>query len=112
MILIIFQRPFVPYDGTLIPGWTDRGPAAFLIWTGGFIRDLTGYVNKVAAPYSPKGTIYSSQSELTWMFLWAIGANAININLIRYADILLWAAEPRSHEYKWQLAKAQTTLTS
>ena len=48
------------------------------------------------------------RSELTTdASFWTIGANAININLIRYADVLLWAAEAEVMSANGSLAKAQ-----
>jgi maltoporin len=60
-------------------------------------------------PYSPKKTsIYISQTGTsTDASFWSIGANAININLIRYADVLLWAAEAEVMSTNGSLAKAQ-----
>ena len=46
-------------------------------------------------PYTPiKNTYYQSQeNEYTQQGYWTHGATANNINLLRYADVLLWAAE-------------------
>ena len=46
-------------------------------------------------PYSPKkNAFYQSQvGQFTDVSFWSDNANAINVNLIRYADVLLWAAE-------------------
>jgi hypothetical protein len=89
---------FTPYTGTLDPrlDWTvgrrgvpylDWGPHPGMNW----IRDQ-GYMG----PYAPrKNTFKKSQAgfysnvEGSWTF--SLVAN--NVNLIRFADILLWAAE-------------------
>ena len=46
-------------------------------------------------PYSPKKNVYykSQQGHLTDVSFWSNGTTTNNINLIRYADVLLWTAE-------------------
>ena len=89
--------PFTPDTGTLDPrlDWTvgrrgvpylDWGPHPGKKW----VRDQA-----FGGPYAPiKNVFYQSQvghfSDLSY---WANGATANNVNLIRYSDILLWAAE-------------------
>jgi starch-binding outer membrane protein, SusD/RagB family len=103
--------PFDPYEGTLDPrlDWTvGRRGVPYLDWGvhPGFdwIREQSS-----GGPYSPKKTsIYASQiGTYTDVSFWTIGANAININLIRYADVLLWAAEAEVMSPAGSLAKAQ-----
>ena len=90
------DKPFVPYDGPLDPriDWTlgrrsipylDWGPHPGQLW----IRNTT------FGPYSPlKNTYYKEQQDkFTDKAFWTTGASANNINLLRFADILLWAAE-------------------
>jgi len=103
--------PFEPYDGTLDPrlDWTvGRRGIPYLDWGihPGFdwIREQSS-----GGPYSPKKTsIYASQvGTYSQASSWTIGENAININLIRYADVLLWAAEAEVMSTNGSLAKAQ-----
>ena len=111
MILDYFPATFVPYDGTLDPrlDWTvGRRGIPYLDWGlhpgYDWIREQSS-----GGPYSPKKTsIYVSQiGTYTDASFWTIGANAININLIRYADVLLWAAEVEVMSANGSLAKAQ-----
>jgi hypothetical protein len=55
-----------------------------------WIRDTN-----LGGPYSPKKNVYykSHQGVLTESPSWTSGMTTNNVNLIRYADILLWAAE-------------------
>jgi hypothetical protein len=47
------------------------------------------------APIAPKKNVYSKlqQGSLSDPAFWTSGSVATNINLLRFADILLWAAE-------------------
>ena len=92
------SAPFVP-DGviTLDPrlDWTvGRRGIPFLDWgiNPGFV-----FVRNQASggPYTPvKNAPYASQvGVLTDKSSWTAGYTAINIDLIRFADVLLWAAE-------------------
>jgi hypothetical protein len=94
------DSPFVPYTGALDPrlDWTvGRRGIPYLDWgnhPGTSAPDwLT--VPDYYGPYSPKKNIYSKsqQSSFTDVSFWTTGSTATNINLIRFADILLWAAE-------------------
>ena len=89
--------PFTPDTVTLDPrlDWTvgrrgvpylDWGPHPGKIW----VRDQPS-----GGPYAPvKNVFYQSQvGHFSDMSYWANGATANNVNLIRYSDILLWAAE-------------------
>jgi hypothetical protein len=87
--------PFIPYSGTLDPrlDWTvGRRGIPYLDWgiNPGFnwIRDQ-GF----SGPYDPiKNVYYQAQTGMyvdnNWNQL-----TAMNINLLRFADVLLWAAE-------------------
>lgn len=46
-------------------------------------------------PFSPKKNVYyqSQQGSLTDVSFWTPGLTAINYNIIRFADVILWAAE-------------------
>jgi len=87
---------FTPYTGKLDPrlDWTvGRRGIPFLDWgnhTGqDWIRDQFDY-----GPYSPKKNTYykSQEGTLSDASGWPVG-NANNVSLIRYADVILWAAE-------------------
>jgi starch-binding outer membrane protein, SusD/RagB family len=91
------NEPFIPYAGTLDSrlDWTigrrgipylDWGPHPGKDW----IRD-----QQYGGPYTPKKNSYykSQETRLTDASFWSTGTTANNINLIRYADVLLWAAE-------------------
>jgi starch-binding outer membrane protein, SusD/RagB family len=89
--------PFVPYTGNLDPrlDWTvGRRSIPYLDWGphpgAAWIRDQS-----YGGPYSPKKNVYykSQQGSLSTGSGWAQGANANNYTLIRFADVLLWAAE-------------------
>jgi hypothetical protein len=90
--------PFVP-DGTtpLDPrlDWTiGRRGIPFLDWGNNpgftFVRNQAS-----GGPYAPiKNAPYASQVGIfTDKSSWTAGYTAININLVRFADVLLWAAE-------------------
>ncbi len=89
--------PFTPHAGTLDPrlDWTvGRRAIPYLDWGNhpgkDYIRDQAN-----EGPYSPKKNIYykSQETHLTDANFWGNITTANNVNLIRYADILLWAAE-------------------
>ncbi|HVS98134.1 MAG TPA: RagB/SusD family nutrient uptake outer membrane protein [Puia sp.] len=90
--------PFTP-DGTITLDprldWTvGRRGIPFLDWgiNPGFL-----FVRNQASggPYTPvKNAPYASQiGTLTDKSSWTAGYTALNVNLIRFADVLLWAAE-------------------
>ena len=60
-----------------------------------------------SGPYNPKKNAYykSQQGLLTESAYWTNGVTTNNINLIRYADVLLWAAEVEAE--KGSLDKAE-----
>jgi hypothetical protein len=104
--------PFDPYKGTLDPrlDWTvGRRGIPYLDWGLHPGKEWIRAQDGSGGPYSPKKTsIYISQTGTsTDASFWSIGANAININLIRYADVLLWAAEAEVMSTNGSLAKAQ-----
>ena len=87
---------FTPYSGTLDPrlDWTvGRRGVPYLDW-GPEPGDLWIRFADFG-PYTPKKSSYykSQYGHLTDPGFWSGGATANNINLIRFADILLWAAE-------------------
>ena len=91
------EPSFTPYDGTLDPriDWTiGRRGIPYLDWGIHPGKDWTRQQDYYG-PYSPKKNVfYRSQiGRLTDAQSWSNGFTAININLIRFADILLWAAE-------------------
>ena len=90
--------PFIPYTGTLDPrlDWTvGRRGIPYLDWGAhpgkAWVRDR----HQGWGPYSPIKTVYyqSQQGALVETSSWAPIFTANNINLIRFADVLLWAAE-------------------
>jgi starch-binding outer membrane protein, SusD/RagB family len=108
---LLSTDPFTPYDGTLDPrlDWTvGRRGIPYLDWGlhAGFdwIREQSS-----GGPYSPIKNMYfksqaGSSSDITF---WSPGATANDISLIRYADVLLWAAEAEVESENGSLAKAQ-----
>jgi len=100
---------FTPYAGTLDPrlDWTvGRRGIPYLDWGdhpgASWIRD-----QNFGGPYSPKKTVYyrSQEGKFTDATFWGNVTTAININLIRYADILLWAAEVEIETGNLEVAK-------
>lgn len=94
---ILSSEPFIPYDGTLDArlDWTvGRRGIPYLDWGDhpgmDWIRD-----QNYAGPYSPKKNVFykKQQVQYTDASFWGNQTTAINVNLIRYADVLLWAAE-------------------
>ncbi len=92
------SEPFTPYSGTLDPrlDWTvgrrgipflDWGIEPGQAWVTRDPIDFGTYVAKKHAYYQ------SQQGVLTDNSYWTPASTANNINLIRFADILLWAAE-------------------
>lgn len=91
-----FEDPFTPHAGTLDPrlDWTvGRRSIPYHDW-GLHQRSMIASQSQ-AGPYSPKkGSHWQFEREAVterldgWMT-----ANSVNYNMIRFADILLWAAE-------------------
>lgn len=93
---VLSAQPFTPDAGTVDPrlDWTvGRRGIPYLDWGNhpgaSWIRDQT-----YAGPYSPKKNIYSqaNKSKEKDGNSWAPGTS-INVNVIRYADVLLMSAE-------------------
>ncbi|MEN7547515.1 RagB/SusD family nutrient uptake outer membrane protein [Rapidithrix thailandica] len=91
------DEPFEPYADNLDPrlDWTvGRRGLPYLDWGEhdgqSWIRDQA-----YAGPYSPKKNVYYKEEEfsLTQPGNWTKGYVANNYRLIRFADVLLWAAE-------------------
>jgi len=89
--------PFTPEAGFLDPrlDWTvGRRGIPYLDWGNhpgnDWIRDQGN-----GGPYTPKKNVYykAQEGKKTDASFWTSGVTANNINLMRYADILLWAAE-------------------
>jgi len=91
------DNSFVPYAGNLDPrlDWTvgrrsvpyfDWGPHPGRDW----IRDVT-----YGGPYSPKKNTYylADQGTTAGKVGWGFSANALNYTIMRFADVLLMAAE-------------------
>jgi starch-binding outer membrane protein, SusD/RagB family len=95
---LLSSDPFTPYGGTLDPrlDWTvGRRGIPYLDWgvnpgnvPAGWIRDQA-----FMGPYDPIKTVFLKSQEGTYTETsWSVWT-ALNINLVRYADVLLWAAE-------------------
>ncbi len=94
---LLSADPFTPYAGTLDSrlDWTvGRRGIPYLDWGihpgNDWIKD-----QNYGGPYSPKKNVYykSQETHLTDAAFWGNVTTANNVNLIRYADVLLWAAE-------------------
>lgn len=91
------SSPFVPHDGNLDPrlDWTvGRRGIPYLDW--GVHPGRTWIFDQTyGGPYSPKKNVYYRSEETTFTqssgFLRNYSAN--NYRMIRFADVLLWAAE-------------------
>jgi starch-binding outer membrane protein, SusD/RagB family len=89
--------PFTPYTGTLDPrlDWTiGRRGIPYLDWGNHPGKDWIREQDR-NGPYTPKKNSYykSQERNLTDASFWTNLTTANNVNLIRYADVLLWAAE-------------------
>ena len=91
------SQPFVPHTGNLDPrlDWTvGRRGIDYLGWGPhpgpSWIRDQS-----YGGPYHPKNNAFTKaqQGKESTGSGWAQGPNANNYSLIRFADVLLWAAE-------------------
>ena len=94
---LLSSDPFTPYTGTLDPrlDWTvGRRGIPYLDWGNMPGKDWIKDQNW-GGPYLPIKNIYynSQQGHLTDASYWGPLTTANNINLIRYADVILWAAE-------------------
>ena len=97
---ITSNDPFTPYTGTLDPrlDWTvGRRGVPYHDWGkhpgAAWIREQT-----YGGPYAPKKNIYwqATQDLYSDQSSWAPGT-ALNVRVIRYADVLLMAAEAEAH---------------
>jgi starch-binding outer membrane protein, SusD/RagB family len=96
----LHSDPFIPHEGPLDPrlDWTvGRRGIPFLDWgehpgsdEGFWIRERTN-----SGPYTAMKNTYSKSQADHFVddAFWSQGSVATNINLIRFADVLLWAAE-------------------
>jgi len=101
--------PFTPYAGTLDPrlDWTvGRRGIPYLDWGEHPGKDWIVDQN-LGGPYSPKKNVYykSQEGVLTDLNFWSRGATANNVNLIRFADVLLWAAEVEAESGRFDKAE-------
>lgn len=99
---IASDEPFKPTDQNLDPrlDWTvGRRGINFLGWDvhpgSAWIRDPAN-----GGPYLHKKTIYAAEDRGTANATnaWSQGVSAQNINIIRYAEVLLWRAEIAAQE--------------
>jgi hypothetical protein len=104
--------PFVPDSViTLDPrlDWTvGRRGIPYLDW-GLHPGDKWIREQSSGGPYSPIKTAYYVSQQGTYSDItgWSAGFTANNINLIRYADVLLWAAEAEVQSQNGSLEKAR-----
>ena len=104
-------QPFTPDAGTLDPriDWTiGRRGLPYLDWGNHPGADwIRSPGQTYAGPYSPKKNIYmqATQNQYSDQHSWAPGT-AINVNIIRYADVVLMAAEAEAQ--LGNLPQAQT----
>ncbi|WP_336514731.1 RagB/SusD family nutrient uptake outer membrane protein [Pollutibacter soli] len=94
---VLSNQPFTPYAGPLDPrlDWTiGRRAVPYHDWGThpgrDWIRDVT-----YGGPYSPKKNTYfkGDLGATAGVVGWGFGSTALNYTIIRYADILLLAAE-------------------
>lgn len=88
---------FVPYEGPLDPrlDWTvGRRGIPYLDWGNHPGKAWVRWAD-ASGPYTAIKNTYSKaqKGSFTDPNYWSTGSIAININLIRFADVLLWAAE-------------------
>ncbi len=91
------KDPFTPYAGTVDPrlDWTvGRRGIPYLDWGpdpgNDWMRNQAS-----AGPYLPKKNVYfkNQEGDYTDKSSWTSGYTANNYNIIRFADVILWAAE-------------------
>ncbi len=90
--------PFIPYTGSLDPRidfTIGRRGIPYLDWGNHPGKDWIRDINMGFGPYSPIKNSYkkSQQGHLSDANFWTTGSTALNVNLIRFADVLLWLAE-------------------
>ncbi|MHB1921965.1 MAG: RagB/SusD family nutrient uptake outer membrane protein [Chitinophagaceae bacterium] len=108
------SAPFTPYTGTVDPrlDWTvgrrgipylDWGPDPGYDW----VRNQAS-----GGPYEPKKNVYykSQTGVYTDNSSWTSGYTANNYNIIRYADVLLWAAEVEAQVGSLTLAETYVNM--
>jgi len=92
---IASDSSFIPYTGFLDPrlDWTvGRRGIPYLDWGNHPGNDWVRS-QSYSGPYNPKKNAFSRSQEVKYTDLAWPAFTALNINLIRYADVLLWAAE-------------------
>jgi len=94
---LLSTQPFTPYAGTIDSrlDWSvGRRGVPYLDWGVNPGNDWIR-AQSDGGPYSPIKNVYSNAvlGSLTDASFWSSGVTANNINLIRYTDVLLWAAE-------------------
>lgn len=94
---LLSTQPFTPDAGFLDSrlDWTvGRRGLPYLDW-GNYPGNDWIRQQSDGGPYAPIKNVYAKalQGKLTDASFWTSGVTANNVNLIRYADVLLWAAE-------------------
>lgn len=90
------SEPFTPYPGTLDPrlDWTVGRRGIPMLDFGVHPGQDINYNSSYGGPYNAiKYTLKKSQTEFTNSNTWAPGVTAMNYTVIRFSDVLLWAAE-------------------
>ena len=111
---LLSSDPFFPYTGPLDPrlDWTvGRRGIPYLDWGDHPGKDWIR--NQVyGGPYTPMKNAYSQsqQQHLTDASFWSSGAVANNINLIRFADVILWLAECEVEAGDLELARGYVNM--
>jgi hypothetical protein len=111
---VLSNQPFTVYSGNLDPrlDWTvGRRGVPYHDWGNhpgrDWIRDVT-----YGGPYSPKKNTYfkADEGSTAGKVGWGYSANALNYTVMRYADVLLMAAEAEIEAAGGSLATARTYI--
>ena len=106
---VLSNEPFTMYTGNLDPrlDWTvGRRGVPYFDWGShpgrDWIRDVT-----YGGPYSPKKNTYykGDEGSTAGKVGWGFSANALNYTVMRYADVLLMAAEAEIEAGSLDLAR-------
>lgn len=94
---VLSKDAFTPYEGTLDPrlDWTvGRRGIPYLDWG---VHPGRNWIRQVTwgGPYSPKKNVFYKEEEgtLHQPGSWGQVTSALNFPVIRFADVILWAAE-------------------
>lgn len=111
---VLSNEPFTPYAGNLDPrlDWTvGRRGVPYFDWGNhpgrDWIRDVT-----YGGPYSPKKNTYykADEGSTAGKVGWGFSANALNYTIMRFADVLLMAAEAEIEAGSLETARTYINL--